>query len=166
MVTGGKFTGRTFLKAVNVYVRSRGREKQGGGQKGKAAGKGAGGKLRLKELLKQGEVLDSIDLKDPEIKEFEKYARRYGVDYAIKRERKSGRYYIFFKSRDTGSMNTVFREYTAGLEKKQRRGEPGAEKGGKGRTPLAQRLSKARETLERLGKGSGPRSRENPPPAR
>ena len=48
------------------------------------------------------------------IKEFEKIARKYGVDYAVKKDRSSSppKYLIFFKGRDADALTAAFTEYT------------------------------------------------------
>ena len=45
---------------------------------------------------------------------FEKIARKYGVDYAVKKDRSSSppKYLIFFKGRDADALTSAFTEYT------------------------------------------------------
>ena len=51
---------------------------------------------------------------DPHIRNFEKIARKYGVDYAIKKVKTEGKskYVIFFKARDADALTQAFTEYT------------------------------------------------------
>jgi len=126
VVSGGKFTGRTFLKAVSAYLRSHDQKKQVKKQlkvtkkQDKAQRQSEdGGKKTLKELMRQGKTLDSIDVDSFETRAFEKIARRYNVNYAVKMDKGTGKYYIFFKSKDTGTLNTVFREYAAAMQQRK-----------------------------------------------
>ena len=40
-------------------------------------------------------------------------ARKYGVDFALKKDPEQGKYLVFFKSRDADALNAAFAEYTA-----------------------------------------------------
>lgn len=73
------------------------------------------GKKTLKQLQAQGHELTSIEITDDNIKSFEHCARKYGVDFSLKKDRASNppQYYVFFKARDTKVMEAAFREYTA-----------------------------------------------------
>ena len=58
--------------------------------------------------------VSNIEITDPSIKDFERIARKYGVDYAVKKDRSSSppKYLIFFKGRDTDALTAAFTEYT------------------------------------------------------
>ena len=45
------------------------------------------GRQTVKQLLRQGKEMTSIDISRTDLKGFEKYARMYGVDYAIIKDR-------------------------------------------------------------------------------
>ena len=74
------------------------------------------GKQSLASLKKQKIELTNIEITEKNIRSFEKYARKYGVDYALKKDRQSGRYYVFFKARDVDTMKAAFKEFTAVFE--------------------------------------------------
>ena len=59
------------------------------------------------------------------IKEFEKIARKYGVDYAVKKDRSSSppKYLIFFKGRDADALTAAFTEYTGKKVRKAEKSE-------------------------------------------
>ena len=65
-------------------------------------------------------AISNIEITDPSIKEFEKIARKYGVDYAVKKDRSSSppKYLIFFKGRDADALTAAFTEYTSKKVKK------------------------------------------------
>ena len=77
------------------------------------------GKQTIQELIGQNQGVSSIDIAKTDIRGFEKYARRYGVDYAIVKD-KSGeipKYVCFFKARDADALTSAFNAYTADVLK-------------------------------------------------
>ena len=71
------------------------------------------GKQTVKQLIGQNQGVSNIEINDPSIREFDRIARKYGVDYAIKRDRSSSppKFLIFFKSRDADALTSAFNEY-------------------------------------------------------
>ena len=65
------------------------------------------------DLIGQGQGVENIELTDPSIRDFERIARKYGVDYAVKRDRSSDppKFLIFFKGRDNDAITAAFQEY-------------------------------------------------------
>ena len=114
-ISGTKLTGRMFKAAISQYLAHR------------RAAKGSKavphGKQTVKQLIGQNQGVSNIELTDPGIRDFDRVARKYGVDYAIKRDRDSDppRFLIFFKSRDADALTTAFQEYTAKKVKKAQR---------------------------------------------
>lgn len=68
----------------------------------------------MKQLIGQNQGVSTIESNDPHIRNFEKIARKYGVDYAIKKVKDEDRpkYVIFFKARDADALTQAFTEYT------------------------------------------------------
>lgn len=71
------------------------------------------GKQSVKSLVKQGAGVQSIEITEKNIKSFEAVARKYGVDFALKKDPSEGKYLVFFKARDADALNAAFAEYTA-----------------------------------------------------
>lgn len=71
------------------------------------------GKQSVKQLVKQGAGVQNIEITDKNIKSFERVARKYGVDFALKKDPLEGKYLVFFKARDADALNAAFSEYTA-----------------------------------------------------
>lgn len=71
------------------------------------------GRQTVKQLVRQGAGVQNIEITDKNIKSFEHIARKYGVDFALKKDPENGRYLVFFKSRDADALNAAFTEYTA-----------------------------------------------------
>ena len=87
--------------------------------------KPAHGKQTMRQLMKQNAGVSNIEITDPSIKEFEKIARKYGVDYAVKKDRSSSppKYLIFFKGRDADALTAAFTEYTGKKVRKAEKSE-------------------------------------------
>ena len=73
------------------------------------------GKQTVKELIGQDQGVSNIEVTDPSIRQFDRVARKYGVDYAIKQDKDHDppRFLIFFKSRDADAITAAFSEYSA-----------------------------------------------------
>ena len=119
-VNGTKFTGRMLKAAIGKYMAHRREVKQ---QKNRDGPVVPHGKQSVKQLVGQGQGVDSIELADPSTREFDRIARKYGVDYAIKRDRGSDppRFLIFFKGRDNDAITAAFQEYAGKKVKKASR---------------------------------------------
>lgn len=107
---GTKFTGRMLEKALNKLLADMKRQKQKG-----AAPKSYKGKQSVKELVKQGAGVINIEIADEGLKRFEGIARKYGVDFAIKKDvsETPPKWLVFFKARDEHAMTAAFNEYTS-----------------------------------------------------
>jgi chemotaxis receptor (MCP) glutamine deamidase CheD len=65
----------------------------------------------------------NIEITDGNIKSFERVARKYGVNYALKKD-VSGehpRYLVFFKAKDTDALTAAFKEYAAKEIKREKK---------------------------------------------
>lgn len=106
-ISTAKLTGRLFRAAVAKYLDYR---------KNKQREEPAipHGKQTVRQLIGQNQGVSTIESNDPHIKNFERIARKYGVDYAIKKVRTEDKpkYVIFFKARDADALTQVFTEYT------------------------------------------------------
>jgi len=71
------------------------------------------GKQTVRQLVGQGAGVQNIEITDKNIKSFEHVARKYGVDFALKKDPGAGKYLVFFKARDADALNAAFAEYTA-----------------------------------------------------
>lgn len=81
------------------------------------------GKQTLKKLMQQGSELTNIEITDSNIKSFNKVARKYGIDYSLKRDSSVNppRYLVFFKAKDVDVMNAAFKEYAGVSLKKSKK---------------------------------------------
>ena len=124
IVSGTKFTGRLFEAAISKYMAHR-REKKLNKQRGRDSPVTPKGKQTVKQLIGQNQGVSNIEINDPSIKDFERIARKYGVDYAVKKDRSASppKYLIFFKARDADALTAAFTEYTGKKVKKAEKTE-------------------------------------------
>lgn len=118
MVNGTKFTGRLLKDAITKYMAHRKEKKL---QKSRDSPVKPCGKQTVRELIGQNQGVSNIEVNDPDIRKFEQIARKYGVDYAVKKDRSTHppKYLIFFKARDADALTAAFSEYTAKKLRKQ-----------------------------------------------
>ena len=124
IVSGTKFTGRLFKAAISKYMAHR-REKKLEKQRSRDSPVTPKGKQTVKQLIGQNQGVSNIEINDPSIRDFERIARKYGVDYAVKKDRSASppKYLIFFKGRDADALTAAFSEYTQKKVKKADRSE-------------------------------------------
>lgn len=69
------------------------------------------GKQTYDQLREQGVGLSNIQITDGNIKSFERVAREFKIDFALKREDngKPPTYYVFFKAPDEATMDLAFK---------------------------------------------------------
>lgn len=81
------------------------------------------GKQTVKELVGQNQGVTNIEITDKNIKDFERFARKYGVDYALQKDRSGDKpkYLVFFKARDADALTAAFKEYTAKTDRRKER---------------------------------------------
>ena len=124
IVSGTKFTGRLFKAAISKYMAHR-REKKLEKQRSRDSPVTPKGKQTVKQLIGQNQGVSNIEINDPSIRDFERIALKYGVDYAVKKDRSASppKYLIFFKARDADALTAAFTEYTGKKVKKAEKTE-------------------------------------------
>ena len=118
IVSGTKFSGRMLGAAISRYLAHRNASKyrkNAARQVKSGASVTHRGKQTVKQLVGQGQGVNTVELEDPSVRDFDRVARKYGVDYAITKD-KSGdvpKYLCFFKARDADAMTAAFNAYSA-----------------------------------------------------
>ena len=83
------------------------------------------GKQTVRELIEQNQGVEKTELADKaEVRRFDRIAKQYGVDYAIKKgvsQEGKKRYILFFKARDRSAIDQAMSAYAANYLKKHRR---------------------------------------------
>ena len=120
VTSAAKFTGRLFKSAICKYLEHR---KLNKANKARASPVIPHGKQTVKQLIGQNQGVSTIESNDPDIKSFERVARKYGVDYAIKKVRTEDKpkFVIFFKAQDADALTQAFTEYTRKSAEKEKR---------------------------------------------
>ena len=100
------------------------------------------GKQSVKELIGQDQGVSSMEIGDSGIRDFKKLANKYGVDFAIIKDKNETppKYTVFFKARDADAITQVLKEYAAKQTKKK---EKAAEK----KPSILQKLKKFKEKV-------------------
>ena len=73
------------------------------------------GRQTLKQLARQNAGLSNIEITEGNIKAFASTAKKYGVDFALKKDTTENppRYLVFFKGRDADALTAAFKELPA-----------------------------------------------------
>lgn len=110
VVSTTKLTARTILNAGKAAIQQQ-------------QAKMAGGKQSVRMLLRQNRGVSSVEIDETNIRGFERYAKKYGIDYAIRKDNSEmpPRYLVFFKAPDVEAFNAAFKEYSASLLSKTKR---------------------------------------------
>lgn len=108
-INTAKLTGRTLKNAILKFLAA---------QKNKSRDSPdpiPHGKQTVKQLAEQNQGMSNIEVTDKNIKSFERVAKKYGVDFAIKKDKSvtPPKYLVFFKARDADALTAAFTEFTA-----------------------------------------------------
>ena len=110
VIKGGRISAEVLEKALKKFV-----EEIEKAQKQASRPKTYRGKQSIKHLVEQNASISNIEVTDGNIKSFEHTARKYGIDYALKKDtsEQPPRYLVFFKGRDVDVMTQAFKEFSA-----------------------------------------------------
>lgn len=159
-INGGKITARILKNAMAKALAKMEQEKRRGQQKTaeKKQGKEEAvyhGKQSMEKLMKQNCQLSNIEVTDGNIKSFEKCARKYNIDFCLKKDTSvsPARYFVFFKAKDVDVMTAAFKEYSGKLLTKDKNKKPSIRR----KLQLAkERMAKHREREKTKQKERGP----------
>ena len=115
IISTGKLTGRELKKAMlKVLAHMKDKKNHPNIPQGKQS---------VKQLAGQGQGMTSIEITDQNIKDFERVARKYGVDFAVMKDKHEvpPKYVIYFKGKDADAITNAFKEYTSDMVKKAAR---------------------------------------------
>ncbi len=105
-----KLSARTLLRGMQFLLR----------QYDKHASQG---KQSMRRLVRQNRGVSSVEISKTGIRGLERYAKKYGIDYAIRKDTSEvpPRYLVFFKAPDAEAFHSAFKEYSASLLNKDKR---------------------------------------------
>ena len=138
----GKLTAQTLQKAMKAIL-SKGK---------KQLAKPPQGKQSLKQLMKQNAGVSNIEITDSNIKAFESTAKKYNIDFSLKKVKgEQTRYLVFFKGRDADVMTAAFQEFSA--KKLIRDKKPSIRKALAAAKDKAKQLNAARDKVKKMDRG-------------
>ena len=109
VIKGGRISAEVLEKALKKFV-----EEIEKAQKQASRPKTYRGKQSIKHLVEQNAAISNIEVTDGNIKSFEHTARKYGIDYALKKDTsEQPPRYLVFKGRDVDVMTQAFKEFSA-----------------------------------------------------
>ena len=115
IINSTKFSGRVLKSAISKYLAHRSAKRR---EKSKDVI--PHGKQSVKKLLAQNEGVSKIDVGDKDIKGFEKIARKYHVDFAVRKTKgHPPRFLVFFKAKDEDALISAMTEFTQRKEYKK-----------------------------------------------
>lgn len=119
-IKGGKITAQILKAALLKLLSKMEKKQQAKGEKSQCK---KTGRQSIKSLQKSGAQITNIVVTDNNIKSFDRVARKYGIDYSLKKVEQDGKteYMVFFKAKDVDVMTAAFKEYTSETLKKQKR---------------------------------------------
>lgn len=81
------------------------------------------GEQSLKQLKKHGAALSNIEITDENIGAFKPCAKRYGVDFTLRKDSTTipPHWIVIFKTKDADNLEQAFKEFTAKKLKQQER---------------------------------------------
>ena len=151
-IKGGKISAQILKVALTKLLAEIEKKKQ---QSKKMGGQNRckRGKQSIKSLQQSGAQLTNIVVTDNNIKSFDRVARKYGIDYSLKKVEQEGKteYLVFFKAKDVDVMTAAFKEYTSETLKKQKR------------ESVRQKLEKVKEELSNHRQLKKEKKREQEP---
>ena len=115
-----KLTGRSLVNAFRAYMNHRRNVKA---RKASIQDTHIVGEQTIDQLLGQNQGATNIEIEKTEIAGFKRILNKYGVDYAITKDRSQEppHFLVFFKARDGDALTAAFKEYSAAMAKKAER---------------------------------------------
>ena len=92
-----KLTGRTIIAGIRKYLQHREKVKMK-----KARDPAVHGKQSVKQLLGQNQGATNVEIDKESIRDFEKLAKKYGVDFAVRKDKSVDppRFLVFVRSKE------------------------------------------------------------------
>ncbi|GHV47144.1 hypothetical protein FACS189499_04130 [Clostridia bacterium] len=139
-VKGTKLTAHMLAKAMQSFLRQ-----------ARASPRVKMGKQSVKSLTKQGASLSNIEITGDNIGAFKRVARKYNVDFALKRDdgEAPAKWVVFFKAKDADALTAAFAEYSKAIMKTK----------SKSKKPLLERLDKFKELSKTIAEPAKHRSK-------
>ena len=105
-VRAAKLTARLLAQAMQAFLRKSQKTSEKHGEQS------------IKSLTKSGASIENVEVPgDSDINLFKKTARKYNIDFALKKDVSSDppNWIIFFKSKDAKTMDAAFKEFSSSV---------------------------------------------------
>lgn len=113
-----KLTLRTIISGIRKYLQHREKVKA---KKGRDPA--VHGKQSVKKLLGQNQGAANTEIEKEGIKDFERLAKKYGVDFAVRKDKTVDppRYFVFVRAKDADALDAICKEHQARSMTKDRK---------------------------------------------
>ena len=113
-----KLTLRTIISCIRKYLQHREKVKA---KKGRDPA--VHGKQSVKKLLGQNQGAANAEIEKEGIKDFERLAKKYGVDFAVRKDKTVDppRYFVFVRAKDADALDAICKEHQARSMTKDRK---------------------------------------------
>ena len=113
-----KLTLRTIISGIRKYLQHREKVKA---KKGRDPA--VHGKQSVKKLLGQNQGAANAEIEKEGIKDFERLAKKYGVDFAVRKDKTVDppRYFVFVRAKDADALDAICKEHQARSMTKDRK---------------------------------------------
>ena len=104
-ISTSRLSARTIVAGIRMYLQ----HQRNAAAKKPTKMEGVHGKQTVKELIGQNQGVSRMPLGDASIRDFEREARKYGVDFAVTKDKSvhPPQYTVFFKARDNDALQQI-----------------------------------------------------------
>ena len=104
-ISTSRLSARTIVAGIRMYLQ----HQRNAAAKKPTKVEGVQGKQTVKELIGQNQGVSRMPLGDASIRDFEREARKYGVDFAVTKDKSvhPPQYTVFFKARDNDALQQI-----------------------------------------------------------
>ena len=104
-ISTSRLSARTIVAGIRMYLQ----HQWNAAAKKPTKVEGVHGKQTVKELIGQNQGVSRMPLGDASIRDFEREARKYGVDFAVTKDKSvhPPQYTVFFKARDNDALQQI-----------------------------------------------------------
>ena len=113
-----RLTARSIIAGIRKYLQHREKVKA---KKGRDPA--VHGKQSVKKLLGQNQGAANAEIEKEGIKDFERLAKKYGVDFAVRKDKTVDppRYFVFVRAKDADALDAICKEHQARSMTKDRK---------------------------------------------
>ena len=110
-ISATRLPARSINAGIRKYLQPREKVKARKGTRATAVH----GKQSVKQLLGQNQGATNVEIDKDGIRDFERLARKYGVDFAVRKDKSVDppRYLVFVRSKDADALDAICKEHQA-----------------------------------------------------